>query len=89
MDEPTDDLAALPDELTITLRKPVKFGDATYATLELREPTGAEWLVWDKLTGVEANIKAIATVSGLPEGAVRQIGARDLVEAGRFIDHFF
>ena len=77
----------LPDELIVTLRKPVTLGD-TYTELRLREPTAAEWMQWDKLTGIDADIKAVATVSGVPEAAVRMIGARDLVQAARYLARF-
>lgn len=79
---------AQPDELTITLRKPVMLGSETYTALELREPTAAQWQQWDKLDGVEADIKAVAIVSGVPETAVKMIGARDLTRASRFIAGF-
>lgn len=76
-----------PEELIITLRKPVTLGE-TYTELRLHEPTAAQMLAWDKLSGVEADIKAVSIVSGLPEPAVRMIGARDLIQAGRYIAGF-
>lgn len=78
----------LPDELIVTLRKPVKIGDVEYAQLVLREPTASEWEQWDGLEGVKADVKAVATVSGVPEIAVKQIGSRDLLTAARFIAGF-
>lgn len=87
VEQPAD--TAIPDEMIITLRKPVALGGETYTALSLREPTGAEWLLWDNLTGVEANIKAISTVSAVPEPVVRQIGVRDLQQATAFLNHFF
>lgn len=79
------------DELVITFRKPIKLGDAgpSYESMTLREPTGAEWLQWDRLTGVESNLKAIEVISGLPAPVVKQIGSRDIVRATRFLDRFF
>lgn len=77
------------DELTITFKKPITVGSAEYPSMTLREPNGGEWLRWDKLTGVEANLKAIEVVSGLPEPAVKQIGSRDITRATRFLDRFF
>lgn len=76
------------DELVITLRKPVKLGTETYERLVLREPTAGELMQWDQLEKTEADIKAVATVSGVPEPAVRMIGARDLIQASRFIGSF-
>lgn len=78
----------LNDELVVTLRKPVTLGSETYTQLALREPTAAELLQWDRLEKTEADIKAVAIVSGVPEAAVRMIGARDLITASRFIGSF-
>ena len=77
-----------PDELVIVLRKPVKLADIVYDKLELREPTAAQWEQWDDLDGVKAEIRAVATVSGLPEAVVKQIGSRDLIKAAKFIASF-
>jgi hypothetical protein len=79
---------SLPDEMTITLRKAVTLGEASWSELNLREPTAEEWSRWDKKTGIEADIIAVSAVSGLPEPAVRKIGARDLAKASRFIARF-
>ena len=73
---------------TITLRKSVKLGDVEYKELRLREPTAAEWMQFDKLDGVEADVKAIAIVSGVPEPAVNMIGVRDLIQASRYLADF-
>lgn len=82
------DQADIPDELVITLRKPVTLGSETYTELKLREPTAAEMLQWDKLAGTEADIKAIAIVGGIPEPAARMIGARDMLQGARYIARF-
>jgi hypothetical protein len=79
---------ALPEALAIPLRKPITLGQEAYKTLELREPTAAEMLQWDKLDGVEADVKAVSIVSGWPEPVVRQLGARDFIRASRFIASF-
>lgn len=79
----------LPETKTITLRKPVTFATLEYAQITLREPTAGEWEAWDDLTGVAANRKAIATVAGIPEGAVKQFGVRDFNEAMRYLNAFF
>lgn len=78
----------VPDELVVTLRKPVTLGPLTFTELRLREPTAAEWQGWDKLSGVEADVKAVATVSGVPEPAVALIGTRDLIQASRYLANF-
>lgn len=90
MDDQDNAAAAqeLPEELTITLRKPIDFGGASYTEIKLREPTAGEWEKWDKLTGVEADIMAISVVSGTPKQVVAKVGARDLLAASRFIATF-
>ena len=81
-------LAAVNYELVVPLRAPIDLGGATYSELKLREPTAAEWTQWDKLTGIDADIKAVSIVSGVPEGIIRQIGTRDLMKAASFITLF-
>ena len=83
--DPTD----ISDALTITLRKPVTFDGKTYSEINLREPTSAEWIEWDKLTGTAADIKAISLISNIPALAIKQIGARDFLAAARYVGHFF
>lgn len=77
----------IPEELIITLRKPVVLGE-TYTELKLREPTAAEWAQFDKLTGVEADIKSVSVVSGVPDRAIGKIGSRDLLLASRYLARF-
>lgn len=72
-------------KLTVPLRTPVPLGEITYSELKLREPTAAEWTRWDKFTGIEADIMAVSTVAGVPDQVIRQIGARELMKAARFI----
>lgn len=86
----TDEINGTADipELTIVLRKAVTLGSISYTELRLREPTAAEWAIFDKLDGVEADIKAVALVSGVPEAAVRMIGARDLIAGGKYLARF-
>lgn len=76
------------DELTITFRKPIVVGGETYTSVNLQEPTAAQWLLWSDLEGLAADIKAVAIVGGIPEPAVRQMGARDLRKASEFIATF-
>jgi len=75
-------------QLTVKLRTPVPLGDMTYTEMTVREPTAAEWLRWDKLTGIEADITAVSIVAGVPDPVVRQIGASSLMKASRFIQLF-
>ena len=86
--ETTAPAEELPPELTVTLRKPVTLGSETYSELRLREPTAAEWMQFDKLSGIEADVMAVSIVSGVPRPAVAMLGARDLLEGARYISRF-
>ena len=80
--------SVLSDTLTITLRQPVTFATIEHTAITVREPVAGQMIEWDNLDGAAADIKAVAIVSGLPEKAVEQIGARDLLRASRFINNF-
>lgn len=81
-------MAEQPDELTITLRKPVEHSGTTYEKLDLREPTADELMQIDKLDGREADVLAISLIAGVPKGAVGKIGARDLIAGANFLAGF-
>lgn len=78
----------IPDELEISLRKAIEFGGIRYDRIIIREPTAGQMLEWDKLTGHEADVKAVAVVSGLPEPAVKLLGSRDFTKAAKHIASF-
>lgn len=88
MEEPAPAPAPADDELTITLRKPATLATESWPKLVLREPTAAQMIQWDRLSGAEANIMAVSVVSGVPRTAIEQIGVRDLLAAARFIGSF-
>ena len=82
----------VPDELTIPLRKPVKFGDETYSELNLREPTMKEiekftqsLNKWDPLVAMNFFISVIA---GVPKPAIDLIGGRDGKKAREYLSNF-
>jgi hypothetical protein len=87
--EDLDQVEAIPESLTITLRKPVTFATITYTEIKLREPLGFEWEQWDGLRGAAIVMMAISVIAAIPLPAVKQIGTRDLNEARRYIDNFF
>ena len=82
-------------EKTIPLRKPVTLGkdkdpaQLTYTELKLREPTADEVdkfiIKQGSSPGLSAMYYLIATVSGVPEPAIRKIGQLDIKEAMRFL----
>ena len=81
-----------PDELTITLRKPVKLGDETITELNLREPTMGEVEKFVKSTDRHDNLTAmnlfIASISGVNKAAIDMIGARDGKAAREYLSAF-
>lgn len=86
MADATDDI---PEQLVITLRKPVMLGDIAYTELRLREPTVGEMIELGADEGWKADAKAIALISGVPEPAVRSIGVRDGKQAAEYLGRFF
>jgi hypothetical protein len=78
-----------PDELVITLKKPVEFKGQSYDQLVLREPTAGEWREILKKPEDDQRTFCVALVSGVPEGAVLQIGIGQVVEAEEFIVGFY
>ncbi|MBN9143757.1 MULTISPECIES: phage tail assembly protein [unclassified Novosphingobium] len=85
MAKATDDI---PEQLVITLRKPVTLGDITYTELRLREPTVGEMIELGADEGWKADAKAIALISGVPEPAVRSLGVRDGKQASGYLARF-
>lgn len=85
MAETTEDI---PEQLVITLRKPVTLGDITYTELRLREPTVGEMIELGADEGWKADAKAIALISGVPEPAVRNLGVRDGKRASGYLARF-
>lgn len=79
---------APPPELVLTLDKPVTLGELSFSSVILREPTAGEWMLWDKLSGIEADIMAVSVVSGIPEPVVRKLPASKLLQASRYLAGF-
>jgi hypothetical protein len=80
-----------PDELTITLRKPVKLADVEYAQINLREPTAGELRKARNLgsdNGIGNAMALIHLVAQVPMAVVEQLSQRDLAEADRFLGGF-
>ncbi|MEX3635952.1 phage tail assembly protein [Paraburkholderia sp. BR14320] len=87
--------APIPDELTITLKRPVTMsgkdgGDSTvYAELELHEPNVDQLSQFVKRTQKETAIDAmkflIALVSGVPQPVLNRIGVSDFYQAMQYM----
>lgn len=84
---PADDYGA-GDEWEMPLLRPFTFADVTYATLKLHEPNAIEWEKFDGVPGRTADLRAIATVSGVAEAALGKMSARDLRRGASFVASF-
>ncbi|NNM64054.1 MAG: phage tail assembly protein [Burkholderiales bacterium] len=83
------DLPPIAEELTLTLRKPVKYADQEYAMLNLREPTAGELAKAMKESGeVDMMIALIHQVAAVPRGVAERISQRDMGECARFFGQF-
>ncbi len=80
---------AIPEELTITFRKEIVHASQTFTHIKLHEPTAGQWEEWDKLEGVAASRKAIATVAAVPEAVIKQMLVRDFRRATDYLNRFF
>jgi hypothetical protein len=81
----------LPEQLTITLRKPLTLGDQTVEALELREPTAGEFKKFTKQAQSDpsaALVALIAMVSGVAPPIIDRIGVRDMNAAGEYLMAF-
>lgn len=87
-----DEAVELPDELELTLHKPVKVGDILYENITITEPIASQIdrfsLDVNKFGAVSAQIKLISAVSKTPEAAIRQLAARDYKKAAEFVSAF-
>jgi hypothetical protein len=89
MDESLDTQVSAEQELTLTLRKPVKLGDVEYGHLELREPNAKQLAEACKAgNDVEVAIALISMVAKVPRAAVGQLCQRDFKEASDFFGRF-
>ncbi|MDX3878123.1 MAG: phage tail assembly protein [Achromobacter sp.] len=85
----------IPDELTITLRKPITLGQGgdaeTFTEMALREPVVEELLAFNKESAKDAGDalrKLIAKISTLPLAVVNRVGARDFTKASNYLTSF-
>jgi len=81
--------AAIIDEKTMELRKPVALGCVEYAALDLREPTAGDLSKASKAgSDVDVAIALISIVAKVPRGAIEKLCQRDFQEAADFLGSF-
>lgn len=85
----------LQDEMTLTLRQPIKLGDGTesevYTELALREPLAEEELDFNRRSAKDAGEALrhlIAKVSGVPIAVIGKMRARDFNKASNYLMDF-
>lgn len=78
----------LDEDLILTLKTPIDGPAGPVAQLVIREPTAAEIMQWDRLSGAEADVKAISVVAGVPASVVERLPARIFYQAARRIGAF-
>ena len=83
--------SGVPDEKTITLRKPVTVGKngPQYTALDLREPTAGELEKASKAsTDIGVVLNLISLVAKVPRAVAEGLCQRDLKEASDFLGSF-
>lgn len=78
----------LDEPLAIELNRPIDGPAGPITQFVIREPSAGELMQWDKLVGVEADVKAIAVVAGIPVSVVEKLPARAFYLAARRIGAF-
>lgn len=78
----------LPEELVITLRKPVEHLKEEYTELRLREPTAGEMQMIRAKPMTDQQTFGVSLISGVPEGAVKKMGVRDVTRAEAYLVSF-
>jgi hypothetical protein len=74
-----------PGTATLTLRKPIRFHDAEHSKIELREPTAGDLrfaAAGDNM--IDADIRLLAVVMGVPISVIVGMPAREFMGASRF-----
>ena len=78
----------LDEPLVIDLPKPIEGPAGPVTQIVISEPTAAQIVQWDKLSGTEADIVAISVCAGIPRAVVEKLPARPLYKAARRIGAF-
>lgn len=66
----------------------VTFGDVSYDSLVLREPTVSEMLKVSQVRGMNAIIDLVAMVSGVPKGAILLLPISVLRKCNAYLEQF-
>lgn len=78
-----------PETFELMLRKSVTHLDVTYDRLSLREPTDQEFEQIMKAPEGTKRRFAVSLVTGIPSGAIAQMGIGDTVRAEAYLLSFF
>lgn len=72
----------------VKLDEPLATDSGTIAELTIKEPTAGDLLKWDKLSGFEADVVAVATVTGILRPFIERLPANKVLEAAQIIGNF-
>lgn len=89
--EPTDKTTPEAEPtVTVTFKKPVKLGDASYAAITMREATIGDQVdvTQQGMTTGDVELAIIAKVSGMPVAAVRKIPLGDYGKVQALLANF-
>lgn len=77
------------EQKVISLRKAIKFGEETYTSITLREPTAGEVKrSMDTGEGMGQLVALISAVAAVPFQVVEKMGFRDFKEAAAYVALF-
>jgi hypothetical protein len=84
-----EEIDALPDEMTIALKKPVEVAGQTYTTLTFREPTAGQLKEASATqTDMQGTFLLLALSAGVVPAVIDRLTARELKKAGAFVQSF-
>lgn len=86
-----EEIDALPDELALTLRKPIALNDnMTFAEITFHEPTLGQIKAASLTPGGEIAqmVALLAASGGVPPAVIERLSAREMTKARTFIESF-
>lgn len=87
-DAAEDDMPPRRDEVELFLSRPVEYQGKTHASVNLREPSVAEWVDAQSEPGLRATAKLMFLVSGVPFPATLKFPVSTVAEADLFFTGF-
>ena len=83
-----EEIDALPDTFTLTLKAPITVGNQTLTELTFREPTAGQIQEIAKFDDVKATIELGARSAGVLPSVIQALPARQFKQVGDFLESF-